>query len=84
MPEQAALEGQVIRGLGIVAHTYNGEIDDAAFIKKLAKFNGGAPRIIGAAKAQREIKGGSVARNVAQIAVDTYNKGRRSGQLAPL
>lgn len=80
----AALEGNLLRGLGLVAARYNGELDDAALVKKLAKFPGGPGALIGRAKAQKEIKGGTVARNVAQIVVDIYNKGRRSGQLAPL
>lgn len=80
----AALEGNIVRGLGMVAATYNGELDDAALVKKLAKFPGGPSALLGRAKAQKEIKGGTVARNVAGIVVDVYNKGRRSGQLTPL
>lgn len=79
-----ALDGGIIRGLGLAAATYNGELDDAALIKKLAKFPGGPGALLGRAKAQKEIKGGTVARNVAGIIVDVYNKGRRSGQLSPL
>lgn len=80
----ASLEGQTLRGLGLVAARYNGELDDPALIKKLAKFAGGPGALQGRAKAQREIKGGTVARNVAEIVVDVYNKGRRSGQLPAL
>lgn len=79
-----ALEGNTLRGLGLVAAKFNGEIDDAALVKKLSKFPGGPGALLGRAKAQKEIKGGTVARNVALIIVDVYNKGRRSGQLAPL
>lgn len=80
----AALEGNTLRGLGLVAARYNGELDDAALVKKLSKFPGGPAALLGRAKAQKDIKGGTVARNVAGIVVDLYNKGRRSGQLAPL
>lgn len=80
----SSLEGHVLRGLGTVAAAYNGEVDDAALVKKLAKFPGGPGALLGRAKAQREIKGGTVALNAARIVVDVYNKGRRSGQLAPL
>jgi hypothetical protein len=79
-----AAEGQIVRGLGLVAQRYNGDIDSKAFIQKLAKYPGGPRHLIGAAKARREFKGGTVARNVAALAVDLYNKGRRSGQLSPL
>lgn len=80
----AAVEGQVVRGLGLVAASYNGEVDDASLVKKLAKIAGGPPGLIGKAKTQREIKGGTVGHNLAAIVVDIYNKGRRSGQLPPL
>lgn len=80
----AALDGGIIRGLGLAAAKYNGDLDDAALVKKLAKFPGGPGALLGRAKAQKEIKGGTVARNVAGIIVDLYNKGRRSGQLPPL
>lgn len=79
-----AVEGQIVRGLGLVAARYNGEIDDPSFVKKLAKVAGGPAALQGKAKAQREIRGHSVAHNIGQIAVDLYNKGRRSGQLSPL
>lgn len=80
----AALDGQIIRGLGMAAAKYNGDLNDAALVKKLSKFPGGPGALLGRAKAQKEIKGGTVSRNVALIVVDLYNKGRRSGQLAPL
>lgn len=79
-----ALEGNTLRGLGLVAARYNGELDDAVLVKKLAKFPGGPGALLGRAKAQKDIKGGTVARNVGQIVVDLYNKGRRTGQLPPL
>lgn len=80
-----ASEGQIVRAFSLIANAYpNGELDDAALIKKLAKHGGGAASLIGAAKSARDIKGGTVARNLACIVIDIYNKGRRSGQLSPL
>lgn len=80
-----ATDGYLLRGLGLIAHAYpNGEIDDAAFVKKLAKHGGGSASLIGSAKNARSIKGGSLARSLACIVIDIYNKGRRSSQLAPL
>jgi len=80
-----ATDGYVLRGLGLIARAYsNGEIDDAALVKKLAKHGGGAASLTGSAKSARNIKGGSLARNLANIIVDVYNKGRRSGALGPV
>lgn len=78
-----AVEGQIIRGLGLVAHRYNGDLDYDVLIKKLAK-SGRPATLIGKARAQREFEGGSIGRNVAQIVVSLYNKGLRSRQVAPL
>lgn len=79
-----AVEGQIVRGLGLVAGQFNGEIDDPAMVKKLAKFPGGPSALQARAKSQREIKGHSTAYNLGQVVIDIYNKGRRSGQLSPL
>lgn len=80
-----ATEGVVVQGLGLVAHAYpNGELDDAALIKKLAKHPGGAAAIIGLARSQAKVKGGTIPRNFGRIVTDIYNKGRRSGALSPL
>ena len=79
-----AADGQIIRGLGLVAQANNGAIDEAALIKKLSKYPGGPTNLIGAARQRREFKGGSIGRNLAGIVVDVYNKGRRSHQLDPV
>lgn len=79
-----AVEGHILTGLGQVAFRFNGEIDDEALIKKIGKYAGGPRALIGYAKNQRNVKGGTVGRNVGQAIVDIYNKGRRSGQLTPL
>jgi hypothetical protein len=77
----ASVEGYIVEGLGLFAHRFNGEVDYAALVKKLAKYHGGPSHLIGAARGQREIKGGTLSRNVALIVTDLYNKGRRSGQV---
>lgn len=79
-----AVEGHVVRGLGIVAARYNGEVDYPALIKKLSKYPGGPSNLVGQAKALREYSGGTVSKNVASIVVSLYNKGRRGGQVPAL
>lgn len=80
----AGVEGQMVRGFVEFASRYNGEVDSASLVKKLAKFPGGPSALLGQAKSQAKIKGGTVSRNLATAIVDLYNKGRRSGQLPPL
>lgn len=80
----SAVEGALIRGFGEFASRFNGEVEDAAFITKLSKYRGGPSSLLGAARGQADIKGGSVAKNIASILVDVYNKGRRGNKLPPL
>lgn len=81
--EQAdAFNGHIIDGLGKLLLRHNGELDQDALVRKLAKVPGGPAGLIGKAQARREFEGGSVATNVAGVATALYNRGRRSGALA--
>ena len=80
----SALEGKIIEGVGIVFGQYNGQIDQPAMVKKLAKYPGGASSLLGNAKSLREVRKMSTSRAVASLVVDLYNKGRRGGQLDPI
>lgn len=78
------VESHMVKGLGLVFARYDGQVDRPALAKKLAKFPGGAPGILGVAKQRRSIDGRGVAQCVANIAIDSYNRGRRSGGLDPV
>lgn len=73
-----AVEGKLIDGLATVYSRLNGEIDRDVLKKKLAKYPGGAPAIIGDARGLSRIRNQSVARSVAEVVVETYNRGRRT------
>lgn len=79
-----AVEGHIIHGLGLVFREHGDEIDRAVLIKKLAKFPGGPAGLLGRARSLREIRTGTIARLVAAIAVESYNRGKRSGKVASL
>lgn len=79
-----AVEGPIVKGLGLIAHNYNGQLERDTLIKKLSKFPGGPGALRAVAAQQREFKGGSTAKNVAEVVRDLYNRGRRTHQLAPL
>lgn len=80
-PVASSVEGKLMEGLGAVIAKYAGEIDQAALVKKLAKYPGGASGVQGNAKGLRNVRGASLANCVAEIIIGAYNKGRRSGQL---
>jgi hypothetical protein len=70
-------DGQIIAGLGKITGAFNGELDDAALVKKLSKYPGGPTALIGSARGLRSLRPGSVATHVATIVLDVYNHGRR-------
>jgi hypothetical protein len=80
----SAVDGKLIEGAALVAKTNNGNLDDAAMVKKLSKYPGGASAIVGDAKGRLQFQRGSLARSVGSIIIDTYNLGRRAGKLDPL
>lgn len=80
----AALENVVFTATGSVLNRYNGELDRGALVKKLAQYRGGPAALVGDARGLSDYKPVGVSRAAAEIIVDTYNRGRRSGQLSPL
>lgn len=77
----AGFNGALLHGIGLVQLRYNGAIDQKALATKLAPIKGGAPGLLGNARALREMSGRPVHHCVASIVVDVYNKGRRTGKL---
>lgn len=80
-PTNAAMNGYLIQGVGLVYLRYGDSVDVARAIKKLAPLSGGAPGLLGMARSVRGWRGGSLARAVAEVVVDHYNKGSRTGGL---
>ncbi len=81
---EAAVDGAVVEGLGLVYATYGDVINQPALTKRLAKHAGGAAGLLGDARAMRKFRVASTARCVAAAAIELYNAGRRSGRLDPL
>ena len=82
---EAAVDGKIIEGVGLVHCTYtNGSIDLAALSKKLAKYPGGASGLLGDAKGLRQFRQATLPRCVAEKVIETYNVGRKTGRLDPL
>lgn len=77
----ASLNGAILEGIGRVLLRYGSAVSIDDLVRKLGPFPGGAPGLLGAARATRDIRGGALANAVAGVVVDTHNKGRRSGKL---
>lgn len=79
--QASSFQGKVIEGLGMVQLRYNGKLDQEALAEKLAPFPGGAPGLLGKAKAIQDMRGRPLHQCVAAVIVDTYNRGRRSDKV---
>ncbi len=80
-----AFENVVVGGVGKVVGRYNGELDQSVLVKKLAGYRGGPSALAGDARGLSDYRPGTgVKRAAAEIIIETYNRGRRKGQLAAL
>jgi hypothetical protein len=79
--EPRAAHGALVQGLGLFFARYNGSVDKAALVRRLAQFSGGPDHYLGTARGIREFRGGVLARCVAELTVEIYNKRRSTGQL---
>lgn len=77
----AAVNGDLIRSLGMVHLRYSTEIDHKGLVTKLASFTGGAPGLIGRGRSLKELRGRPLYHCIASIIVDAYNRGRRAGKI---
>lgn len=81
----SALDGKIIQGLAIFGKKYMRAVDRDSLVKKLSVYAGGPTRLLGAARGESELRGGTVAKNVARVCIARYNTGRRAnGQLAEI
>lgn len=81
--DSASADGRIIEGLGLVYARYGETCDDNDVVERLAKYAGGANRLIGNARGIRDIYRISVASAVADIVVELYNQRRKTKALAP-
>ncbi len=82
--ESAALEGKIIEGVGLVVARYRTAIEYEALISKLSSYPGRAAAFLGDAKALSGMRRIPLTKCVAEKVIETYNKQRRQGTLAPL
>lgn len=68
---------RIVRGLGLVFLKYGKTIDREVFIKKLQFVQGGAVGVLGSAATLSQIRHTDVAKCMASVLVDAYNKGRK-------
>jgi hypothetical protein len=81
---EAAVDGKILQGLGIVHSKYNGSINLPSLVKKLAKYPGGASGLIGDARGVRAFRPTvTLPRCIAERVIELYNSGRSSEHRLP-
>lgn len=78
---EAALSAQIIKGVGLVALRYDGEVSVDDLAPKLARFPGGPPGLVARAHLERDMVARPISECVASVIVGTYNKGRKARRL---
>lgn len=81
--DRPANDGRLIEGIGWLYHRYGAAVDVAELVPKLSMYAGGPGNFIGRARTLRDALGVSLPSAVAEIAVEVYNKGRRTRALPP-
>jgi hypothetical protein len=79
----AGFDASIIEGLAVCLHRYNGQIDEAAMIDRLAKTAGGLNGLTQPAMKTYVAMGQPKAQCIAASAVSIYNRDQKSKKLAP-
>jgi len=79
----SAVNGSLVEGIGLVYTRYGEEINDKSLVERLALFEGGPDKFLGMARGVHTAYNKNVANAVADLAVETYNKMKRSKALPP-
>lgn len=78
-----SVQGSIYEGLGLFFMRYGDGPNADELSERLAKYPGGANALLGAARGLAKIRSVSVPNAVADIAVEVYNKSRRTRALPP-
>jgi hypothetical protein len=73
--DHEAMRGNLLMGLGLVCGRYDGKLDEAAAVVRLAKVTGGPLGLMGKARIAKHNTGAPMAKCVAAAIVETINSG---------
>ncbi len=76
--------GAILSGIGRLLAARQRVMDVPDLSRKLSLYPGGPTALVGAAAGRRSLTGGKVGVNLAEVCLDLYNKGRRTGKIEPL
>lgn len=77
----AGMDAPFIDGIGLVTSRYNGEVDEAQMVQRLASVRQGTDGLMQQAYVLKRASGSTLPHSVAAAAVEIYNKGRGGRKL---
>ncbi len=80
--DQDGVAGFLLDGLGRVFIRYDDQINGDQLVRKLSKYDGGPTALVGRSKTLRGMVRSTVPSCVAELIVETYNRGLRTKKLA--
>lgn len=78
-----AVHGSLVEGVGLVYARYGEAVDDKGLADRLARYPGGAARLIGAARGIAQTYRFTLSAGIADLVVELYNSGRKTKALPP-
>lgn len=77
-----ALDGHIIEGIATFLHTYNGKVEMPYLSRRLRRYPGSLPALLGNARGLHRIRLNKSLRGCFQeLLVDVYNSGKKKGRL---
>jgi len=81
--DAAAADGRIVEGIGRVYARYGSAVVVEELTERLTKYPAGSMGLLGKARGLKELVGGSLQGAIAELVVETYNKGRRTRAVQP-
>jgi hypothetical protein len=81
--EPPANDGRLVEGLGLLYARYGSAVEVADLVPRLAKFGGGPGALLGKAAGLRDLIGCTAPNAVAEVIVESYNRGKKTRALQP-
>lgn len=75
------MRAEIIQGLGAVVGMYWNEMDLPKLTREMAQYEGGPLSMVGRCKGLREMRGGRIADNMADVLVNLHNRKKQHGKL---
>lgn len=75
------MRSEIVQGLGAVVGSYGTQMDKPKLMREMAQYEGGPLSMVGRCKGLREMRGGRIADNMADVLIGMHNRKKQAGKL---